>query len=90
MRTVSGSKSRRAGTKAPPFGVYSGTIDGCPAVIRVNADGVLAMWFRPSPRGTCEPHQAAWDVDDGRFQAMSNYGPLRCTVALSSRREVGA
>jgi hypothetical protein len=54
-------------------------------VILANADVVHAMWFRVGLDGIPRPHQDAWDVIEGRFQAVSNGQPVRCTVALGSR-----
>lgn len=85
MRIVTGTKSRRTGTAAPPPGSYRATIAGQPAVIRVEGDAVYAMWFRSTPGGSVRPHQAAWDVIGGRFQALSDGEPVSCSYVPSSR-----
>jgi hypothetical protein len=87
MRSTGRKRSTRPGTKAPSHGTYNGTVDGRPAVILANADVIHAMWFRTGLDGIPRPHQDAWDVIEGRFQAMSDGQPVRCTIAAGSRHD---
>jgi hypothetical protein len=85
MRARTGARAGRTGTKAPAEGRYVGKVDGHPAVFAVAGDVVYATWFGPPNRGDFALRSQAWDVDDGRFEALVGGEVVSCSIAARSR-----